>query len=132
MSRKKGTAELEHSTQKFIALTDLIARLGHTAMRCATPCIIAYFFYKSVEAMSGKTTVANLVMDWASSIKLNQWAAWVLATVAGAWGVGERRLRRRKTAELSERLKRFETVFDRRRSSSTLNPSGQPQLEDRL
>lgn len=55
----------------------------------------------------------------------NKWAAYVLGAGGTGYGLLQRRLRKRKVAELGARIKVLEKVIDPKRTTSGLSPDGE-------
>ena len=93
---------------------------------------VAYFFYLSVDALAGKTTILSTVFKYVIEAKFSVVLPWLLAVAALVWGVLERLLRRRKTAGMQEHIRRLETSLDPERTGSNLLPDGRTNPKDRL
>lgn len=130
MSRQLNKNELLHRAQIITTFTESFTKIAVTLIRYGGVVAIVFFIYKCVDCLAGKETVANFAMDMIGSIKVNQWVAYSLAALTSGWAVGERTLRRRRTANLSKRITELEKLIDPRRSSSMLPPSGTTRSGD--
>jgi uncharacterized membrane protein YuzA (DUF378 family) len=122
--QKQSNAELKHGTIRTVAFTEAAATILATAIKWGVIGFLGYEFTEGLKALSGKTTLADIAVKVAGTVAVNKWVAYVLAGGALTWGYGERRLRRKKTAELSDRIIVLEKGIDKGRSSSMLTPRG--------
>jgi hypothetical protein len=112
---------------------DEIYRTFRTAIRGAVGAFGAYCVLKAIESLAGANTSVSVVV----SLILNAFfeLKFVLAiTLAGscaAWAIAERKLRHRKVASLSGRLKKLETELDSGRTSSELTAQGKTNPSDK-
>ena len=82
---------------------------------------IGYFLYLSVDSLAGKAT--QLTGAPAYVVSAGKVLPWVFAALCLLWAVGERRLRRRKTKSLADRIKSLERRVDPGVDSSRILPS---------
>jgi len=97
---------------------------------------IAFFGWKSVDSLAGRTTVAAVLGKLGLDLRLNKWAsltlAWILAGGSAGWAALERRLRYRTTERLAAENTRLERLLDAKRSSSRLTKRGTTSKGDEL
>ncbi len=95
---------------------------------------IAYFALLAIRALAGRATSASfaLVVHWLTSERKAEVVAWIIAVVAIMYGQGERRLRKRKTRYMQQRIRDLEIRIDPGRSSSGLTESGNTRKGDQL
>lgn len=79
--------------------------------------------YFSIKELAGKETILNVIVNYFS--KTSNSAPWSLSILFFIWALGERVVRHKKTANMSEHIKRLEIIIDPNRSSSNLTKSGQ-------
>jgi hypothetical protein len=127
---KPSNSELRATTHKFVSVVDGLARVLQALLKWGGICAIAYFAYKSIASLSGQTTVANLALKVLGNLTISQSVAYTVAGGSAVWALGERSLRKKTVAKLSERLKNHETDIDKTRTSSTLPKSGNTRKED--
>jgi hypothetical protein len=86
---------------------------------------IAYWGYRSVEALAGKITLADLALSYFTSKENDHGIPWVIAVLCGIWAIAERRFRLAKTQSMSDYIKDLEKRLDPNRTSSDLLPTGE-------
>ena len=108
----------------IIRLTDMFGGVGSAAIKWGALAYIAFQIKEIMVALAGHFTFVSIFSSIAANISINQWVAYVLAGGGTGYGLAQRRLRKRKVAELAERIKRLEVQIDPNRSSSGLSPEG--------
>ena len=95
------------------------------------PCICLYFCLRE---LAGKQTFADLSFKVATDLRANRWLAmsvpWGVATIATAWGAGERYLRKRHIRRVSSEESEMQKRLDPGRRSSSLDKKGETSPED--
>lgn len=109
---------------------ELLNRMVHAAVLISW----AYYGAEAVSHLAGKETTADFLVKWLTSPEQNGGSVtiWVVAALlCGGWAFVERRLRQRKTASLSTRIKALELQIDKQRTSSGLTAEGKtpPHLQ---
>lgn len=131
MSGSRPSAkQLQHGTQRIVAVSGDLTRIITSAFKWGGISAIAYFAFKSVDSLSGKETWANIGMQLISDLKVNRWLCYLLAGGTSLWAVGERRTRKRRVAQLSDRVIQLEKRIDPGRSSSMLPTTGDTREDD--
>ncbi len=132
MRRKLSEKDQFHKTQRFLAGTEAASRVLVYAVKYGALIWVAKYVYLSVVSLSGKETlaIADLGLKVLANIGLGKWLCILLAGGSGGWAIGERRMRRKMTAEYAEKLKKYEMERDNNRTSSQLPPSGQTRQGD--
>jgi len=96
-----------------------------------TPCICVYFCLRE---LAGRQTFADLSFKVVADLKANRWMAlsvpWGVATMATAWGAGERFLRKRHIKRVSSEASEMQKMLDQGRRSSRLSKKGETIPED--
>lgn len=122
--REKGRQE---SLRWFHAAT-IAKTLIHT-----TGFVLCFYMVKgSIESLSGKQTIASIVVGLAAEMQANKWISYAIAALCGGAWFRERNLRKKKVKELTEHSARLERLVDPSRTSSQLTPDGNSRPEDRL
>jgi len=80
---------------------------------------------------AGKQTEANVLFKILADIKVSVALAWGTAAGGIAWGLGERRLRKRTVGRLAGRNRELEERLNPDRQSSNINASGGTNKEDK-
>lgn len=116
----------------FLLISKGFSFLGEL-IKAGTIIACVYFGYLAISELAGKDTNANLALlfDYATKDK-ETFLPWVLATIFGAWGYGERRLRKKKVEFFHKRNKKLEVLLDPNRTSSRLTKQGTTNPEDKL
>ena len=123
---------LKYRYQFFQSVTTTIG----TACRWGGAAVIVYYLYKSVEAVAGRVTVANV--DIALDPFATRWpvrvclALGALGVIGSLYGWRERRLRRTTIERLQRRNQTLEKLIDPNRTSSELTPRGDTRPEDKI
>jgi hypothetical protein len=124
MARNHTKTELKF--ELFYRLIDLVRH----AIEWGGYLGLAYFATQAVADLSGKETFASFFLQVLGKESASDSLVLLLAIVFGGWALLERRLRRRKTAELSQRIQHLETLIDPNRTGSRLTPTGETHPGD--
>lgn len=92
--------------------------------------VVAYFFYLSVASLAGETTAADIGIAIAGQLEVSDAFAILFGGGGVAYGMGQRRLRRRTIERLQERIRSLEQQIDPGRSSSGLDSQGRTHPQD--
>ena len=95
---------------------------------------IAYFAYRSIDTLAGRTTLADMgvSVSFFTGARIADLMAWVLAVVGVGYGLAQRSLRGRTVARQEGRVIALETKIDPERTSSRLTRRGKTRPEDKL
>ncbi|MDR3570274.1 MAG: hypothetical protein P4L43_19805 [Syntrophobacteraceae bacterium] len=93
---------------------------------------VAFFAYKSIEVLAGKTTSSNIVFSVLTNLKANQYFGLIFGGGGIFYGYKQKELRKKTVERLQSRIQVFEKYIDIRRSSSTLTSAGDTRPEDKL
>lgn len=116
--------EYRFKRERLAKWTQLLNRIGGTAVRTGGIVLCFYFLHLTVKDLAGTKTELQLVLSAVANLGINKHLMILACLLSTGWGYGERRLRKRKVAELAERIKFFEQQFDSRRTSSNLDEDG--------
>jgi hypothetical protein len=100
-------------------------------MRATAWVLVAFGFFNCIQALAGKTTVAEIGLNFLGDLRINNALGALFGAGGLAWGTVERTLRKRTVKRLSSRIKDLETAIDPNRSSSKLTDKGGTRKEDR-
>ena len=113
---------------------EVVMRLGLAFVKWTSIVVIAWRLGLAVEALAGKSTLADFGLFLVGDLKANKVASHLvmgLVGLAGAgYGINERRLRRKVIRYSGGRIARLEERLDPKRSSSGLRTDGRSRPED--
>lgn len=124
--------KLTRSDKKQMFFVDRAVDAYRDTIKYGVWIALFWFTYQCIKTLSGQETIAKFIVDVAADISLSKWVAYIFGAGGAAYGFGERRLRKRKVAQLSERCQDLEKRIDRKRSSSKMPPSGDTREEDKI
>lgn len=116
--------------QLQIFKVDRNATVKETAIRYGAISLIAFFAWLSIQDLAGKHTFADIGIRFMADFKVSEGVAYIFGGGGIAYGLGERRLRRNRTATLTERNSQLERLIDPDRTSSLLTPRGTTRKGD--
>lgn len=108
----------------------LAAQTARTFIKAAAVVGLAFFGWKSIQALAGQETAADFAVRVLGNIRVNAWAAYVLGASGIGYGWRERRLRHIVNEKLGTRVSELEQEIDQRRTSSELTRRGQTNPQD--
>lgn len=120
--------------QKFrLWLTTIngIVTVVRTLIVWGSSAIIVFFAFRSLVAMAGTDTSANIVIEVIARLGLDRWAAYFLAFLGMLFGLRQNQLRQKAIERLNEYPAELEKRIDPSRSSSRLTTRGKTRPEDR-
>jgi hypothetical protein len=121
----------ERSYRLRVKVVDLIGAAINNSIKYGSILGIAYFLQRSIVALAGRTTLADIGISFLGNLTFAQTTETILTGGSILWALKERRLRREKTEYFSDRVKKLETMIDSKRSSSHLTTQGTTRPEDR-
>lgn len=130
-ANKKSAEEIQASTIRFLEIVRSVTSVVRWAI---TFGVLAFGIHEAASvltAWSGKSTTADVLVRFIADLKANQWFAILFGFGGTAYGLAERRLRKKTVTRLSRRNDQFEKKQDPRKSSSGLNERGDTRNEDR-
>jgi hypothetical protein len=76
------------------------------ALRYGTFAFLAYCAWRSISALAGRATGADLKLAVTTAIQVGkqEWVPWLVTILLAVWALSERVLRLRRTDSLSERI----------------------------
>jgi hypothetical protein len=114
-----------------LQLLDILATVVQIGIPWGSVCFISYMGFLSVDALAGKTTLAQLGLHFIGDVRINEALAWFLSGAFGVYGLNERRLRRKNILRTASQIHELESRIDPNRTSSNLTPRGTTRREDR-
>ncbi len=132
MSRKKSRTELEEENNflRRARSSGGFASVVNNLIRWGGLVFIFYWIYRSIAVLAGNTTVASIGLGVFSDVKLSDIFGYLFGGSGVAYGIAQKRLRRRKVHHLQGRIKELETQFDPGRTSSGLTTHGDTHPRD--
>lgn len=95
-------------------------------------CSFSWTLYKIFEAMAGKKTDANIVLDFLGGPQVTVAFSMLAPLLAIAYGGLQRKLRKDTTEKLSKHIQTLELRVDPARTSSTLTARGNTREIDKI
>ena len=111
---------------------EVVASVVNNVVRYGTVAWSAYMAYLSVDALSGRRTLAWIGVHFLAQVKVTVVLAWVVGVAGVLYGARQRKLRRDVIARLSGRIQELERSIDSRRTSSKLTVRGETRPEDSI
>jgi hypothetical protein len=97
----------------------------------AVAVVAGYYIRDIVRDLARKQTDASLVVKMMLGLSADRWIAYAVGVAGTAFGLKERRLKRRDIKRLSRRTNDLESRLDPNRTSSELLPDGRTREDDR-
>lgn len=132
METRKTYEELE-AENRILRSTDkalILAPIAINFIRWGGLCVISYFGYAAIAALSGKVTLSSIGINFLSNVSVSSSLAWLLGGGGIIYGLRERKLRQRTVLRM-DRIPELETNIDPDRTSSSLGPGGMTHPRDR-
>jgi hypothetical protein len=127
---KSGLDE-DHRFRLTIKLIEAGVTIARYLAWVAAVVVAGYYIRDIVRDLAGKQTDASLVVKMMLGLSADRWIAYAVGGVGTAFGLNERRLKRRDIKRLSRRTNDLESRLDRNRTSSELLPDGRTREDDR-
>jgi hypothetical protein len=103
---------------------DTLAEWGNKLIQWSAVVVIAYFGFRTFDALAGRNTFAEFGIKVLGNITVNR-AILSFVTASGwVFGLGQRNLRRRNIERLSREKNELERRLDPKRTSSNLTKKG--------
>ena len=136
MSREELVEELTQARTRLqitgsVKRADSITPIVLKAIPYTALCVIAYFLFRTVESLSGETTLA--LFNVQMLLNSNFLPALIGAFLGGGgviYGLGQRRLKQKVIEKLQPRIQRYEKQVDPGRTSSQLTAAGNTNPAD--
>jgi hypothetical protein len=130
---RTGASQLSTAAAERLAFlqVDSIYRTVRTAIHAITICVVAYFALQAIRSLAGTNTSVFVSIILNALVDLKFVFSVTLAGSCAVWAICERKLRHRKVADLSGRLRMLEQEIDPNRSSSQLTAHGKTNPSDR-
>ncbi len=119
---KRDEAEMRQQKQ-LVIITEAFGLFKHL-ITCLALVLVAYFCYRGVSEMSGKSTDFRSTVDWMLNFRMSEFAAWALVAVLTGAVYKERKARKKMAEQAGPRLAQLEAQADPARTSSGLMEDG--------
>lgn len=133
-AKRSRTSQAGQKVYERVRKAEIKASVANAFIRYGFSFGIAYWAYRVVDTLAGRTTLADIGID--VSVIANENVGQLLAWLTGAggiiYGLAQRRLRRRTIHRLQGRIRDLETQIDPGRTSSSITTTGQTRPEDRI
>lgn len=132
MSKSKAQLEAELKMLRASKTAEGWITIGQSAIRWTAIVFIVRYAYLAIEILSGKSTTADIGINFLANINISVALAWCAALGGIAYGKHQSKLRKDTVERLQDRIQELESDYDQSRSSSNLTPRGETRPEDRL
>jgi len=122
----------EYKFRLFMRMIEGAISLGKAAAWVVGIWIAGHYIYQAITVLAGKQTDASFVVNFLLKAQADRWVAFIVAGSGVAYGLNERRLKRRDIERLAKHTSELEKRIDPSRSSSNLLPDGRTRREDKL
>jgi hypothetical protein len=126
-SHKTDPALEAHLRAKRI---DSFTTICRDAIKWSAAVIIVAYGYKSIVALAGHRTYADIGIRVLGNLKVSDGILYLFGVSGWVYGLGERRLRRNNIRRLAPAKNDLERIIDPRRTSSNLTTTGTTQPGD--
>jgi len=128
--KSKTELEAEIKLLKKYNFAEAISGVLQTIARWTGGVLIAYFGYRTVQALAGQVTLADIGLRFLADVKVSEAVAWLFGGSGLVLAARQRKLRRDTVERLEGRIRELEKASDPRRTSSRLTPRGETRPED--
>ncbi len=119
---KKEQAEIDYKIA-VVRITSTHSTVKYLA-KCIVIAVIAWLCYRSIEAMSGKITQFESLINWSVNLRTSEAFLAFAAIVSGAGWFRTSRTLKKTRKEFGSRIARFEADNDPARTSTGLQDDG--------
>lgn len=132
MSKSKAQLEAELKMLRSSKTAEGWITIGQSTIRWTAIVFIVRYAYLAIEILSGKSTTADIGINFLANINISVALAWCAGLGGIAYGKHQSKLRKDTVERLQNRIQELELNSDPSRSSSNLTPRGETRPEDRL
>ena len=122
--------EQELSLEKISIFTSAFTSIFNHTVKWVGLVGLGYITHLVVSDLAGQETMANIVVNFMTDIKVNQWLAYIVGGTGAVYGLKQRKNKNDTIERLSKRKEQLEQMIDPGRKSSTLTPRGETRPED--
>lgn len=134
MARAPSQRTYEQAMAESEARRSIAEQIGltvRTLVWAGCVAFIAHCVKESIQALAGRNTETDILVQFLSRAEVSEALAWLLAGGGSLYGYGQNRLKKRTTESLTKRITQLERMVDPSRSTSGLTPRGETRKEDK-
>lgn len=128
--KTRAQLEAENKLLRRRNLASGLASILNNLIRWGGLVAIAYFLYRSVDALAGERTIADIGVNFNTKISVSEVLAWIFGISGIGYGYRQNDLRCTTIERLQGRIRELETHIDPQRTSSNLNQRGETNPRD--
>lgn len=126
---KRSEIELRYAYR--VRVVDTIGAIIQTAIPWLAAAAMSWFVYRSIDALAGKQTLADVGIKVLADIKISEAIAYLFGGGGVLYGYKCKRLKADNVERMAGRIAELEKQLDPGRSSSRLTPRGETRPGDR-
>lgn len=136
--KSKARLEAENLALRNVNIYTMITETGRTGLKYGAYVLISHFIYKSILALSGKSTdvKANILANVSFGKEDNSTYVYVIvfllivSVTSIIYGIAQKRLRSSEISRMQGRIQQLESIIDPYRKSSGLAENGETNPKD--
>jgi hypothetical protein len=134
LATKKSKSQLEAELKELrkARASEGIVQVLNNLIRWGGIVLIVRYIYLGIDTLSGKSTLADIGVEFLTDINISITIAWLAGIGGLAYGYKQRMLRKDTIERLVGRIQELEGTFDPNRTSSKLTKRGDTRPEDRI
>lgn len=126
----KDEIEFQYKTSRNNNIATVLSQLINNGLKYGTYIVLIVYSYKAIVALSGKTTIANIIFSLIADLGVKNWIAYTVAILAIAYGVAQKHLRRKNIKEKGQYITELKSSINAKRLSSGLAETGETNSRD--
>ncbi len=130
--KSKGQLEAELKVLRQSRNSEGVVQVLISLFRWVGIVLIVRYAYLGIEALAGKSTLADIGVNFLTDINVSVALAWAAGFGGMVYGIKQRELRKDTIERLVGRIKQLEDEVDPNRTSSNLTKRGDTRPEDRV
>lgn len=130
--KSKSQLEAELKVLRQSKVSEGVVQVLSSFIRWGGIVLIVRYGYLGIEALAGKSTLADIGIDFLTDINVSVAIAWSVGVGGAIYGLRQRTLRKDTVERLVGRIQEFESSLDPSRTSSKLTTRGDTRPEDKI
>jgi hypothetical protein len=132
LANKKTKAQLEAELKvlRNARISEGFVHVFNNMIRWGAIVLIVRYGYLSLEALAGKSTLADVAINFLTNVNVSVTLAWTAGVFGVLYGVKQRKLRKDTIQRLQSRIQALESQLDPKRTTSNLTSRGDTRPED--